>query len=261
MVRRLICLPCLVMAAWTLTLAWLITEDRYTHFLAPKFHLLVYTGAVLSALFTLGAALQPPQKSRDQLIRGLVLILPLLFILSAGDATLGSFAMSKRGISSGQPLAPASETKAPKAKQAPQTAQSSGVPSRRKDLTPKPGTPAPETQAGQPLTIPIPQLIKNWEKYDGKIVRIEGIFSQTVVGHDELSAVFRYLITCCVADALPVGIFLDRASVEGLTGDDWVRASGRVNKVQLDGYSVIFMAKALVEKRTKPSKNAAYFFN
>ena len=112
-------------------------------FLPPKFHLLVYTGAVLSALFTLGAALQPPQKSRDQLIRGLVLILPLLFILSAGDATLGSFAMSKRGISSGQPLAPASEPKAPKAKQAPQTAQSSGVPIQTK---------RPDTEARHPRT-------------------------------------------------------------------------------------------------------------
>ena len=109
MVRRIITLPCLVMAAWTLTLSWLIADDRFTHFLAPKFQILVYAGAALSLLFTIGAALLPPQNSRNQMIRGLILILPILFILSAGDATLGSFAMEKRGISSGQSLASQSE--------------------------------------------------------------------------------------------------------------------------------------------------------
>jgi len=252
MVRRLICLPCLALSAWTLTLGWLIVDDRYTHFLAPKFQLLVYTGALLSLLFTLGAALQPQESTRNQLVRGLILILPILFILSAGDATLGNFAMSKRGISSGRnvPSAPKSETPQTPDPAAPQTPLAASLP----------GPPEPQAQAGRAMAISISQLIKNWDDYDGKNISVEGIFSQSVVGHDELSAVFRYLITCCVADALPVGIFLERAAVEGLDGDDWVRASGRVSKVQLDGYWIIFMAPASVEKQKKPSKNAAYFF-
>ncbi len=257
MVRRIITLPCLVMAAWTLTLSWLIADDRFTHFLAPKFQILVYAGATLSFLFTIGASLLPPQNSRNQMIRGLILILPILFILSAGDATLGSFAMEKRGISSGQSLASKSEPRMPQPPVQQETVAS--VPAEYGATSPPAAAQAPGTE-GIP-TIEISDLIQNWDRYDGKKVRIEGIFSRTVVGHDELSAVFRYLITCCVADALPVGVFLDRATVEGATGDDWVRASGKVSKVQLDGYSVIFMAQASVEKREKPSKNAAYFFN
>lgn len=99
MVRRLISLPFLVMTAWALTLAWLLGDMRFQLFLAPKFKVLIYAGAALSLLFALGAADRPGGKQRDHIVKGLFLLLPILFIFSAGDSTLGNFALSKRGVS------------------------------------------------------------------------------------------------------------------------------------------------------------------
>lgn len=96
--------------------------------------------------------------------------------------------------------------------------------------------------------------------YEGQHISLEGLFSRTVVGHDELSAVFRYLITCCAADAMPVGVFTDRQDIEGITDDTWVRITGRVSKTRLDGFDILMIQEAVIEKRDRPSKDAAYIF-
>lgn len=253
MVRRLTTLPFLVMGAWTLTLGWLIADDRYQLFLAPKFEGLVIAGAVLSLVFAFGAAAGPATRVRDTLIKGLFLLLPVLFIFSSGEATLGNFALSKRGIPPVQTdqatEMPADETAPRSPVMAPDTVAETAANTE----------PAAESTAMVP--VPISQLIRDWDVYEGKSVSIEGLFSETVVGHDDLSAVFRYLITCCAADAMPVGVFAARQRDLDLKNDDWVSISGRVTKIKLDGFEILFMEEAMIKKRPKPSQSAAYIFN
>ncbi|MCG8617529.1 MAG: hypothetical protein MI802_15025 [Desulfobacterales bacterium] len=72
---------------------------------------------------------------------------------------------------------------------------------------------------------------------------------------------FRFAITCCAADAQPVGVFIPRPKTEILKANDWVRVSGKVAMRQMDGYDIIYMDLENIEAAEKPDKNAAYIFN
>ena len=118
---------------------------------------------------------------------------------------------------------------------------------------------SPTTNA--PPLVSISKLMRNWNAYDGKRVTVDGVFSKTVVDQEGLSAVFRYFITCCAADAVPVGIFIPQQANTKIKSDDWVRVMGKVHIAKMDEYDVISMELETIEKREKPSKNAAYIFD
>lgn len=240
MVRRLMSLPFMVMAAWTGVLGWLLYNDNYQLLLAPKFGFLVCISMVLSLLYAACLGTAGIQTGNGHRTKGLILALPILFIFFAGENTLGNFALSKRTIS---PL----------------------------QTNPLQGT-GPETSAPEPLSnaapadlplVSISTLVRNWDAYDGKRVRVEGLFSPSVSGHEELSAVFRYFINCCAADAMPVGfVFPSLPDTDtGPKENDWVMTGGKVHMGELDGYALIHMDIEFIEKKEKPSKNAAYMFD
>lgn len=236
--RQLISLPFLVMAAWSCTLAWLSYNQQYQLFLAPKFSFLVYTGLFMSLVYTVRIGTTLFRTGKDQMIKGMILFLPVLFIFSTGDNTLGNFALSKRSMA---PLATESspgKTKAP-------TVLEPLLDPLSNDL---------------PL-IPISKLLSDWDSYKGKRISVEGLFTQSVSDQDEaLSAVYRYLVNCCAADAMPVGI-ITRVGIDiDLKDEDWVRISGQVYADKLDGYDVIYMALEYIEKKEKPSKSAPYIY-
>lgn len=237
MARRLISLPFLTMAAWAVTLGVLIYDDNYQFFLAPKFGFLVAAGLVLSVIFAVSLAGAGINKDGDHTIKGLALMLPILFICSSGDSTLGSFALSKRTIT---PL---------------ETATSNA---------PSPGMPdpaeRPDVVGNEFSLVPISDLIRNWDRYEDRRIRVEGLFANTVSGNESLSAVFRYFISCCAADAMPVGVFMTGQGDSGIKDSEWVVAGGRVEYRKIDGYDVIYMEVESLEKRAKPTKNAAYIF-
>ena len=237
MARRLISLHFFSMAAWAATLGYLIYDDNYQFFLAPKFGFLIAAGLVLSLIYAVSLAGKGITKNADHTIKGLALILPILFIYSAGSSTLGNFALSKRTIT---PI----ETKA---------------------LETQPSVPplsaeSPESADSDLPLVSFSDLIRKWENYDGKRIRVEGLFANTVSGEDSFSVVFRYFISCCVADAMPVGVFIAGQKDSGIKDNDWVIAGGKVQYRKIEGYDVIFMTLENLGKKEKPSKNAVYVY-
>lgn len=230
--------PLVVLAAWFIALAWLLREDRYQLFLAPEFGFLIYISLVVCAVFCISLLAEPPVSGKDQLIKGMILILPIVFMGGAGDNTLGSFALSKRPVAT-------------------MVQKNSDTPLAR-DLDAKTLS---EPGKDDIQEISIARLVRNWDQYNGRHIRVEGLFSKTVEGHDHLAAVFRYFITCCVADAMPVGVFLASPEEMDLADNDWVRITGRVIMKQLDGYDIIFMETPGIEKTDQPAKNAAYIYD
>ncbi|MCG8637237.1 MAG: TIGR03943 family protein, partial [Desulfobacterales bacterium] len=181
-------------------------------------------------------------RGRDHLLKGLILMLPILFIFASGNKTLGNFALSKRSMT---PL----EVNGPNNTDPTESRENLNPDTGEKNL---PGT-------GSPL-VSISDLVRQFNTYDGRRISVEGLFSNTVEGHDELSAVFRYFITCCAADAMPVGVFMAGQGAAGIEDNQWVRAAGRVSAREMDGYTVIYMDLEKLEKKEMPSKNAAYLF-
>ncbi|WP_022665989.1 TIGR03943 family putative permease subunit [Desulfospira joergensenii] len=232
-------LPPLVMAAWAGMFIFLLIGGRYQLFLKPEFGFLVIGGLVISGLFLFGILDRGIPGGRDTGIKALFLLLPILFIFSAGESTLGSYALSKRTL-----VAPDSGTPA-------------SVEPVSREEEPNP-LKTPDT--GPELT-PISQLIFNWDKYKGKSVVLEGLFSGNIEGAPDLAAVYRYFVSCCAADAMPVGVFLARPGEIDIEENQWVRVAGQVTLKQLDGYEMIFMTLENIEIREKPSKNAAYLYN
>jgi putative membrane protein len=229
----------MVILKWfAMTLGWLSHDNQYQLFLAPKFGFLIYISMAFFLIFALGMARVKVRTGIDHCIKGMILLLPVLFIFSVGENTLGNFALSKRTI---KPM------------------QTDSVQNSFPEISP----PQPiEDPAGQTMPlVSISHLIRNWDAYDGKRITVDGLFSETVVGQESLSAVFRYFISCCAADAIPVGIFIPRQKGSGMKNDDWVRVAGRVHMTKRDDYDVIFMELESIEKREKPSKNATYLFN
>ncbi len=225
------------MAAWAATLGYLIYDDNYQFFLAPKFGFLIAAGLVLSLIYAVSLAGTGINKNADHIIKGLTLVLPILFICSAGGSTLGNFALSKRTVT---PI----ETKAPETQ--PSVSQIS--------------TESPATADGDFPLVPFSDLIRKWENYEGRRIRVEGMFANTVSGKDTFAVVFRYFISCCVADAMPVGVFMAGQKDSGIKDNEWVIAGGRVQYRKIDGYDVIFMKVESLEKKKKPSKNAVYIY-
>ena len=242
MVRRLINLPFLAMTAWAATLGWLALDDNYQLFLAPRFSILIHAGLGLSLVFAASLAAAGSSRGRDHLLKGLILMLPILFIFASGNKTLGNFALSKRSMT---PL----EVNGPNNTDPTESRENLNPDTGEKNL---PGT-------GSPL-VSISDLVRQFNTYDGRRISVEGLFSNTVEGHDELSAVFRYFITCCAADAMPVGVFMAGQGAAGIEDNQWVRAAGRVSAREMDGYTVIYMDLEKLEKKEMPSKNAAYLF-
>jgi uncharacterized repeat protein (TIGR03943 family) len=234
-----------VLAVWIMALAWLLHEDRYQLFLNPKFGFLIYIslGVSLAFLVSLLASDRPVFPETGHLVKGLILALPIVFMGAAGEQTLGSFALSKRMVSPVQKTGP-----------------SHSVPpdSILPGATPEESVADPAQQ--QIAEISMGDLVRNWHRYNGRYIRVEGLFSPTIEDYEHLSAVFRYFIVCCVADALPVGVFMERPGDLDLKANDWVRISGRVVMKQLDGYDIFFMETPAVEKTDPPSTTSAYIF-
>ncbi len=230
-------LPPAIMAAWAGVFVYLLINDQYLLFLKPDFLFLILGGLLLSSLYFWGFLGKMLPADSDHTVKGLFLLLPILFIFSAGENSLGSYTLSKR------PMV------------LPETGQD-------QPFSPKPEIirPAAPSQSESGL-IPITRLIREWDAFEGKTVTIEGLFTGNVAGQEELGAVFRYYVTCCAADAQPVGVFLKKTPDINFEDNAWVRATGTVNIMEREGFQVIFMALKNIEPREKPSKNAAYLYN
>lgn len=241
-------LPLTAFSIWMITFSWLLWDDNFQFFLKPSFKGLVIAGLVFSVSLWIGLAVhmfssKHPGTVKHSWINGLILVLPVLFIFPAGQNTLGEYAMQKRSM-------------AGSAVQREERATSDQVAS-----DPSTAIQAHDTEAGQDKDISISTLIREFDRFDGKRVSIQGLFAKNVSGHDELSAVFRYLITCCVADAMPVGVFVSSGAAAGIENNQWVRAEGKVELRKMDGFDVIFMDADNLHPLEIPDKRAVYIYN
>lgn len=68
------------------------------------------------------------------------------------------------------------------------------------------------------------------------------------------TAVYRFPITCCAADALPLAVAVDPEQVAGLEVDAWISVQGTFRLRQTDGETVPVIEDARVELIAAPSQ-------
>ncbi|MBN2714050.1 MAG: hypothetical protein JXR97_16650, partial [Planctomycetes bacterium] len=69
----------------------------------------------------------------------------------------------------------------------------------------------------------------------------------------DMLVVYRFVISCCVADATPVAVLLDLDDSPTLSEDSWVRVEGRFTIEEKDGNRVPIILNPVMKGTEKPS--------
>ncbi len=92
------------------------------------------------------------------------------------------------------------------------------------------------------------------ESYLGQPVDVIGfVYHDPRLGPGQFM-VGRFTITCCVADALALGMIVDWPGVEGLVENTWVRVQGSLDMTTLDGNELPLIRADTVEAVAQPEQ-------
>jgi uncharacterized repeat protein (TIGR03943 family) len=222
-----------VFAIWTGFLIYLLASQRYMAFLRPEFALLLAVAHFVAMGFMLAAMIRPTTSQMDvsAILRALVLLVPVLYSMAMPDTMLGSQAFKKRFIGTNNVAI---------SWQAPLTLSPQG--SENKPDVAAPLEALESTAENAPQERTILQIFLNPNLYKGERV----IFTGMILHDDQLKphfggkdmAVFRFLVNCCAADALPLAIAVDSDKTDVFTNDQWVQVDGIFDLQQINGKSV-----------------------
>ena len=238
----------IVFATWTVFLIYLVASQRYIAFLRPEFGLLLAIAHFISMGFMLTAMIRPKAAKTDTsaIFRALVLLVPVLYSIVMPDTMLGNIAFKKRFIGNADNAI---------GRRAPTT-----LPSQESENNPGPGSPPGEIggiQQEAPQERTILEIFLNPKLYKGQRVIVKGMILRDVQlkshfgGKD--TAVFRFMINCCAADALPLAIALGSDQVDAFANDQWVQVDGIFDLQQINGKPVPMISKPRIKAVEAPA--------
>ncbi len=206
---------------WAAALAGLLAGGRYQQFLAPGLWPLLAGGLALLLLFAI-AALRTALQDADgltfaQLAQAVLLILPLVYLAGATRAGLGSEAFVQRRAGD------------------PTLVRDAGL------------TPAADG------SLTVLQILMHFEKLVDQPIVTEGIVYRGPEVPPGQFVAFRFLLTCCAADAIPAGLLIQWSGAADLPGDTWVRIRGRATLARVDGRDTPSIAAEQVEPVDPPA--------
>lgn len=211
-----------VFTAWSVALIMILGTNRIRLFLRPEFSWLLGMGAVIALAFMLASIRRP---APVPFLRATILLLPLLH-MAVTDSILGGDVFANRFLGvdvgteegfSGQSF-PDSSTHTPDAVS--DRAISEAFANAGLEPLPNPD---------EPLTAL--DLLRSPGEYAGKEVTLLGLLYRNpdlerYFGAGRTVALYRFLITCCAADAMPLTVALDMKETPDLPPEQWVRVEG-----------------------------------
>ncbi len=223
-----------VFALWTVALAYLLVSRQYMDFLRPEFGLLLALAQFVTMGFMFSALFNRHTHGKGLLgiTQSLVLITPLVYLAIMPETMLGRAAFNTRFVGS---------------------TGISGMADAGYDGTIRAPTaegPTKENRDGAPPK-PVPTILEIFENphdYVGHRVTVVGMIlrddnlKQYYGGHD--TAVYRFLINCCAADALPLAIAVESTNAAAFDKDQWVQVNGIFEIRSAGGQNVPFFAEA-----------------
>lgn len=211
--------------AWWITLLSFILSGAYRSFIRPSFVIFLWGAlAILLVFVVAGLKEQGGHKLRfADMVRGGIIILPLVALWMAYGKPLGTYAYMKKAVT-----APTQPVKIPSA--AAPEGNAGGKPPVQAELR--------RNNEPAPIPVTILELLKRPEKYLGKLVVTDGMaLRQETFSKDAPSVpgeftpdsfmLFRFRIVCCVADSQPLGLIVKYAGAARVLDNDWYRVTGR----------------------------------
>jgi putative membrane protein len=86
------------------------------------------------------------------------------------------------------------------------------------------------------------------ESYIGNEVSLDGFVEPMADGNFKVT---RFVLTCCIVDAYPIGIYVDK-KMEGLQKNEWIRVKGKFITKEIDGNRIIAVSAETIEKIANP---------
>ncbi len=223
----------LVFAIWTVFLIYLIASQRFVAFLRPEFGLLLAVAHFVAMGFMLAAMIRPKTSEMDvpAILRALVLLVPVLYSMAMPDTMLGNQAFKKRFIGTHNGAI---------SRQAPPMLSSQGSGNNPDVIAPPEELEGTREEAPQERTIL--EIFRNPDLFKGQRVVVTGM----ILRDEQLKphfggrdmAVYRFLINCCAADALPLAIGLDSDRTDNFANDQWVQVEGIFDLHTINGKPV-----------------------
>lgn len=126
---------------------------------------------------------------------------------------------------------------------------------------------AADREAGG-MTAPSQRTVLDWvrvmsetvdpDALNGQAADIVGFVYRDVRFATDQFMVGRFAITCCVADALAIGVVATTADAQEYTQDTWVRVHGVFQKGEIDGQSIPVLYVTEIERVQQPEQPYLY---
>lgn len=229
-----------VFAVWSGFLLFLLTGRYYVVFLRPEFGVLlaiayfISSGYMITAIFRSGAA----SMNMSAVTRALVLLIPVLYGFASQDTILEGQAFMQRytgvtGLNFNSDF---------------NNAEADNYPYQINPGNLKNGENEDET---------ILSIYLDPEKYRGRHVKITGMFQRDKELREYFggieTVVYRFVINCCAADALPLAIAFDSNQAAIYENDQWVQIEGIFDIKQIDDQKVPLIIEPILKPVDKPT--------
>jgi uncharacterized repeat protein (TIGR03943 family) len=213
-----------VLGSWAALFWYLLFSGRTSLYLSSRTSWVVPVGALILSFSVLGrvASLRssaPESITRARALGAGVLVLPVVAVLALPPASLGAYAATRRSSIAGAGFAPTSV----------------------------------DVSSGQ-VTLPDVAAalrsradMRTLQKVAGTDVSFTGFVTRAPGAPADEFLLTRFLISCCVADALSIQVRVVGAPPTGLDNDQWVRVEGQLyplgREVLVDADDVVKVPK------------------
>lgn len=232
----------IVFIAWSVYLLLLMASREYMSFLRPEFGLFLVIAYFIASGYMITAIFRFRTTGRDMsaVFRALVLLVPIFYSLATQDTILGNQAFMQRFTGTFYPQSQYSIFS--------DKSENNGLFPSTKDANSSGG------KSDKELTIL--DIYRELASFRGKHVSVKGMIMHDVelkqyFGGNE-TAVYRFVINCCAADALPLAIAIDSEQAGSFIKDQWVQIEGIFDLQQMDGKKYPIILKPLIKPIEAP---------
>jgi putative membrane protein len=213
-------------------LAAILLAGKYSLFIRAELWPLLLASVIILALFLIAMFIRPRQSGAGTVsaatwVRGGMILLPVIYMgsLISGSAASGlnSFALQKRSLGLG-------------------AADSFSIGAQS------------DTPIDTSKSINLGTIARNLSRLDGTHVATEGrVWMDPSLPIGQM-VIFRFVVVCCAADAMPVQVVVVSPKTVGFKSDQWVHVEGTLHVQTQDGQQIPTITADQIEQIPAPDE-------
>lgn len=246
--------------AWLVFLIWagvfgiFYFSGDYVEFLNPQFSWLMISGFVLCLTFFFVLFMLGPNTvsgccghenhnhtHSPDILRMLILLVPVLFAMNYGSWQLGSFAFDKRAVGLTRVGGTVDNVTRP------------AVSAAKNSIDAASATLALLPDDGRVNEVTLVEIHNRFEKLEGRKVSTQGMYMSETPGlPDDSWVIFRFMVVCCAADAQPMAVMIKGERPAGVPDEGWLQVDGTLKSIELNGNMALVIEAEKVSQVAAP---------